>query len=140
MDFLTDGGNGVDPVYLKVPNKALYEIFPLNYSVKDMCALCGSPSEKGVIQYDNKVRKPAVITFTGIVKYSAYDVFADLIETLRATKPATMFCTFYAKSAGKINPDDYMILESVEEIGDNQRYDGVEVRITLMEFLHHGRI
>jgi hypothetical protein len=30
-----------------------------------------------------------------------------------------------------------MILENIEEIGDSQRYDGIEIKVTLKEYMTH---
>ena len=133
MDFLEDGAQCDDPVYLKVAGADLMEIFPLNYNVKTLCALCGSPSENGMTQYDNKVIKPVQISFSGVIKYTQYEKLDNLRDSLHSIDEG-MLCTFYSKGQTM----EHMLIESFEEVGDNTRFDGIEVRVSLVEYLEHN--
>lgn len=136
-DFNADKGSGngsVKPVYIKAGGANLTAIFPTQYNRKSHCALLGSPSEKGVKQYDNKVIQPSTIQMTGIVKYTDWGSLAVLRDQVRYHSLQKILCTFYGKSGSA----ERMIIESVEEIGESNRYDGVEVRITMTEFLEHS--
>lgn len=135
-DLNSDGGQGaISPVTLAVAEKALIEVFPTSYNYKSHCSFLGSPSEKGLMQYDNKVIQPATVQFTGIVKYEHWD---DILKILRwQTKSQDLGkirCTFYGKTGRAEN----MLIESVEEVGESEMYDGVEIRVQLQEYLEHN--
>ena len=136
-DFLSDGGQsngGVKPVYLQVKGTPMMQIFPLSYTYKNNCALLGSPSELGVKQYDHKVIQPSTVSFTGVIKYTNWELLDEIRDSLRSHKLENCLCTFYTKS-GKA---EKMMIDTLEEIGDNHRYDGVEIRVQLTEFLEHN--
>lgn len=135
-DFGRDGGGGsVDPVYLQVHGASLQEIFPTSYSAQHHCDLLGSPSEKGTIQYDNKVVKPTTVTFTGILKSRHKRALKLMQKNIRQSrKIGEMMCTLYTKGATYEN----MILKEVSEVGESNRYDGFEVRVVLEEYLEHN--
>lgn len=137
-DFSADGASEqgyVNPVYIQIGTKDAKEIFPTSYNVKDSCKLLGSPSEGGLMQYDNKVTQPREITFTGIVKK---EHMTDLIEAARDlvgdNDLNNILCKFYGKS-GEV---DKMVIESCEEIGSSNRYDAIEVKFVLREYLEHN--
>ena len=135
-DFSRDGGGGsVDPVYLSVDGSSLTQIFPTSYSAQHHCDLLGSPSEKGTIQYDNKVVKPTTITFTGILKSKEKHALEKMQKNIRKSREVgDMMCTLYTKGSKY----DNMILKEVAEVGEANRYDGFEVRVTLEEYLEHN--
>ena len=135
--FDSDGGGGgsVDPVYLQIEGHDLLQIFPLNYTEKHSCKLIGSPSEMGLEQLDNKVVQPSTVQFSGIVKYPQRAVFSAIYRHLRTKrKVADLMCQFMSK-AGRISK---MIVNNLEEVGDNKRYDGIEIRVSLQEYLEHN--
>lgn len=134
--FDSDGGGGkaVDPVYLKCEGSDLLQIYPLSYHSSYTNSLIGSPSELGVEQLDNKVVNPAKVDFTGIVKYPQRRVFMKLRKNMLKIKLQNLKCVFYSK-AGYISN---MLIEKLEEIGDNKRYDGIEIRVSLHEYLEHS--
>lgn len=133
--FSSDGGTGsVKPVYLSVKGADLLQIFPTQYNQTNSCVMLGSPSESGIKQFDNKVIQPATVQLTGIVKYPERSVFTSLRNRLKELELSSILCTFQSK-AGSIQN---MIIESVEEIGESNRYDGIEVRVTLREYLEHN--
>lgn len=135
-DFASDGGKGsVQPVYIAVKGAPLLQIFPTNYTQKNHCSLLGSPSEAGMQQYDNKVVLPSTVQFTGIVKYSQKNVFKVVRNVMKKYGLADILCQFQSK-AGQI---DNMIVESIEEVGESSRYDGIEIRVTMTEFLEHNK-
>lgn len=128
-------GGRVNPVYLKIGGTNYLQIFPTSYHEKHSCALIGSPSEKGQQMMDNKVVQPATVTFTGIVKYPNKDIFVSIINHLiKKRKLENLLCTFYSKAGARGN----MIVESIEEIGESNRYDGIEIKVTLKQYLIHG--
>jgi hypothetical protein len=135
-DFEKDnlGGNESNAVYIAIRGKRFLQIFPTNYVQKNHCTMIGSPSEKGVIQFDNKVIQPTTVQFTGIVKSSQKDVFTDIRATMKQIQLENIICQFKSK-AGRI---DNMILESIEEIGESSRYDGIEIKVTMQEYLEHN--
>lgn len=135
--FNYDGGNGngsIGPVYLQVKGADLLAIFPLNYSYKNQCLLLGSPAETGMMQYDHKVTQPATILFTGVVKYTEWRVLDEIRGNLKSRKLENILCTFYHKSGRA----ERMIINYIEETGESARYDGVEVKVSLTEFLEHN--
>lgn len=134
-DFSADGGNGnVQPVYVTVKGSPLLQIFPTHYSQNNSCQMIGSPAESGKMQFDNRVIQPTVVQFTGIVKYRERSVFTKIRATMKSQKLDNLKCTFMTK-AGEIKN---MIIESCEEIGESNRYDGMEIRMTLKEYLEHN--
>lgn len=133
-DVDNGGGGAVDPVYLKVGQTPLLEIFPLSYIVTHSNALLGSPSEYGTEWLDNKVIQPSKIQFTGIVKYPQRHVFQTIRANMKKHNLKTILCTFFTK-AGRA---EKMLIERLEEVGDNHRYDGIEIKVSLHEFLEHG--
>ena len=135
--FSKDGGTGkVQPVYLSLQGGDLLQIFPTQYNQTNSCQMLGSPSEAGLKQFDNKVIQPATVQFTGIVKYSERSVITSLRTKVKQLELKEILCAFQSK-AGSIKN---MIIESVEEIGESNRYDGIEVRISLREFLEHNEM
>ncbi len=136
-DFLSDGGqkNGeVGAVYLKVKSTPLLQIFPTSYSHKNNCALLGSPGETGMQQYDHKVIQPSTVSFTGVIKYTNWQVLELIRTSLRSHKLSNCLCTFYTKSGQA----ERMMINELEEIGRSEKYDGVEIRVSLTEFLEHN--
>lgn len=135
-NFERDGGGGgsVDPVYIAIKGTPLLQIFPTNYNQKNHCTMIGSPSEKGLTQFDNKVIQPTTVQFTGVVKYSQRSVFNTIRLTMKRIKLSDIICQFQSK-AGRI---DNMILESIEEIGESNRYDGIEIKVVMQEYLEHN--
>ena len=130
-----DNGASVESVYLKIKGKEYIEIFPTSYDANCPCDLLGSPSEKGTIQYDNKVVKPTVIQFTGIVKIEYNTLIERIQEHLRKDrKVADLMCTVYTKGAIY----DKMIIKSIKERGDQNRYDAIEISVELEEYLEHN--
>lgn len=135
-DLVTDGAEGtVQPVYLDTSAGDLWEIFPTSYNVKDSCKLLGSPSEGGLMQYDNKVTQPREITFSGIVKSPAFHLIPAMRKIVNSNDLHECLCTFYGKAGDVSN----MVIESFEEIGDRNRYDAVEVKFVLREYLEHNK-
>lgn len=133
--FIRDGNKGtVTPVYLKTAGGPIVSIFPTFYTERNHCALLGSPSEGGLQMYDNKVRQPTTIQFSGIVKSVETDVFTHLRRVIRAIALNDILCEFQTKSGIVKN----MIIESIEEIGSNQRYDAMEIKVSLVEYLEHN--
>lgn len=134
-DFNKDGGKGkVQPVFLSVKGAELLQIFPLNYTQKNYCTMIGSPSEGGQTQFDNRVIQPSTVQFTGIVKYSEKAVFTKIRVLMKSYKLEKLLCQFQTK-AGSI---ENMVIESIEEVGESNRYDGIEIRISLTEYLEHN--
>lgn len=134
-DFTSDGGGGtVTPVYLSASGIDAMEIFPTSYNVKDSAKLLGSPSESGLMQYDNKVTQPREITFTGILKHPFGDTIDAMRELVADNDLGNILCTFQGKG-GKV---DKMVIESFEEIGTSNRYDAVELKFVLREYLEHN--
>lgn len=135
-DFATDGGRGaVQPVYISVKGAPLLQIFPTSYTQKDHCSLLGSPSESGTTQYDNKVIQPSTVQFTGIVKSTQKGVFKVIRNVMKKYGLSDIICQFQSK-AGQI---DNMIIDSLEEVGESNRYDGIEIRVSMTEFLEHNK-
>jgi len=135
-DFEKDGGGGkVQPVYIAVQGFPLVQIFPTNYTQKDHCSLLGSPSESGTTQYDNKVTQPSTVQFTGIVKSTQKGVFKTIRDIMKKNRLSDIICQFQSK-AGQI---DNMIIDSLEEVGESNRYDGIEIRVSMTEFLEHNK-
>ena len=135
-DFATDGGGGaVQPVSISVKGSPLLQIFPTSYTQKDHCSLLGSPSESGTTQYDNKVTQPSTVQFTGIVKSTQKGVFKVIRNVMKKYGLSDIICQFQSK-AGQI---DNMIIDSLEEVGESNRYDGIEIRVSMTEFLEHNK-
>ena len=135
-DFTGDGGGGgsVPAVYLQMNGADTLEIFPTSYNIKDSCKMLGSPSEGGLTQYDNKVTQPREVTFTGILKKDNFSTISAIREIVDDTDLGTILCTFYGKG-GSV---EKMVIESFEEIGTSNRYDAVEVKFVLREYLEHN--
>ena len=134
-DFNKDGGQGkVQAVYLSVKGADLLQIFPLNYTQKNHCTMIGSPSEGGQTQFDNRVIQPSTVQFNGIVKYSERAVFTKIRVLMKSYKLEKLLCQFQTK-AGRI---ENMVIESLEEVGESNRYDGIEIRVSLSEYLEHN--
>ena len=135
-NFSSDGGSGTaDPVYLQVDGQGLLMIFPLSYQAKTHCALLGSPSETGRMQYDNKVVQPTEVNFTGVVKYAYRHVVERIVRHVKEVYSlGNLMCTLHTKSGTYKN----LIVESFEEKGDSHRYDGIEVSAKLQEYLEHS--
>ena len=135
-DFNSDGGRGsVDPVYISLKGVPLLQIFPTNYTEKNHCTMLGSPSEKGLQMFDNKVRQPSTVQFTGIVKVAQKSVFGKIRAKMKSNQLSEIICQFQSKS-GSI---DNMIIESLEEVGESNRYDGMEIRVSMIEYLEHNK-
>lgn len=132
-DFTGDGCSNRNPVYLAPSGGSLMSIFPTSYNIKENCKLIGSPVESGEIRFDHKVKMPTTVTFTGILKEPKYSDIAKLKKAIEAEDISECMCKFYGK-AGTV---DNMIIESFEEIGDKNRLDAVEVRVSLREYLIH---
>lgn len=134
-DFNNDGGKGaVQPVILSVDGAELLQIFPMNYNQKNHCTMIGSPSEGGQQQFDNRVIQPSTVNFTGIIKYDQRQIFTKIRMLMKSINLEKLKCQFQTK-AGKI---ENMIIESLEEIGESNRYDGIEIRVSLLEYLEHN--
>ena len=135
-DFNSDGGRGnVNPVYISIKGVPLLQIFPTNYTEKNYCTMLGSPSEKGLQMFDNKVRQPSTVQFTGIVKVAQKSVFGKIRAKMKSNQLSEIICQFQSKS-GSI---DNMIIESLEEVGESNRYDGMEIRVSMIEYLEHNK-
>lgn len=136
-DFNTDStGGNVQSVFLSIPNGGeLLEIFPTSYTQKDYCQMIGSPSEMGLMTFDNKVRMPSTVQLTGIVKYENRSIFDKLRKMTKSKNLGELRCTFQSKADEIQN----MIIESVEEVGSPNRYDAMEIKISLQEYMEHGK-
>ena len=135
-DFNSDGGRGnVNPVYLSIKGTPLLQIFPTNYTEKNHCTMLGSPSESGLKMFDNKVRQPSTVQFTGILKVAQKSAMTKLRVQIKKNQLADLLCTFQSKSGTIEN----MIIESVEEVGESNRYDAMEIRVSLTEYLEHNK-
>jgi hypothetical protein len=97
--------------------------------------MLGSPSEKGLQMFDNKVRQPSTVQFTGIVKVAQKSVFGKIRAKMKSNQLSEIICQFQSKS-GSI---DNMIIESLEEVGESNRYDGMEIRVSMIEYLEHNK-
>ena len=86
------------------------------------------------MQYDNKVIQPRVVTFTGILKQPYFTSIPGIRRSVESTSLSRSLCKFYGKGGGVSN----MVIESFEEIGDRNRYDAVEVKFVLKEYLEHN--
>lgn len=128
------GGGAVQAVYIAVKGTPLLQIFPTNYTQKNHCTMIGSPSEGGQTQFDNKVNQPSTVQFTGIVKYQQRSVFNAIRNLMKSYKLQNLLCQFQSK-AGRI---DNMIIESIEEVGESNRYDGMEIKVVMQEYLEHN--
>lgn len=128
----------VNPVYLKAAgaDTGILTIHYTNYTQTNLCAMIGSPSEAGLMQFDNRVIQPSRVQFTGIVKHSDMDVFIDLRDRMKSKELSELLCEFYTK-AGTI---ENMVIESLEEIGESSRYDGVEIKVSMQEYLEHNPV
>ena len=134
--FEGDGGHGtVQPVVLYTSGGTLMEVFPTSYTVKDSCKLLGSPSEGGLTMYDNKVLQPRTVSFTGILKAPYFSMIPAMREIVATQSLAQSKCKFQGKG-GQVSD---MIIESFEEVGDKNRYDAVEVKFVLREYLEHNK-
>ena len=111
------------------------EVFPTSYNVKDSCKLLGSPSEGGLTMYDNKVLQPRTVSFTGILKAPYFSMIPAMREIVATQSLAQSKCKFQGKG-GQVSD---MIIESFEEVGDKNRYDAVEVKFVLREYLEHNK-
>lgn len=129
--FDSDGCNNqkVQPVFIKIKGR-ITEIFPLSYDIDRSCALLGSPSEMGAEILDQKVIKPATVSFTGVLKKEAFDKLDEIKEHVLSVDGDNL-CTFY----GKHQVMDNMLIEDFHEIGNPNRYDAVEVSVRLHEYL-----
>lgn len=135
-DFNSDGGRGnVNPVYISIKGIPLLQIFPTNYTEKNHCTMLGSPSEKGLQMFDNKVRQPSTVQFTGILKVAQKSAMTKLRVQIKKNQLSDLLCTFQSKSGTIEN----MIIESIEEVGEANRYDAMEVRVSLTEYLEHNK-
>ena len=144
-DLTADRGwetSAVNAVYLALgegsdsgEGSGLMEIFPTSYNIKNSCKLLGSPSEGGLTQYDNKVIQPSEVSFTGIIKSDYFRTVQEIRDNIDKMDLGSLKCQFMGK-AGDIKN---MIIETFEEIGTPNRYDAVEVKVTLREFLEHNR-
>ena len=134
--FTDDGAGGtVQAVVLKVKGSPLAQIFPTSYTATSSCALLGSPSEGGLKQFDNKVIQPSKVQFSGIVKAGGKgEVFQALRKIMKKLKLGDILCEFQSKGDKIQN----MIIESMEEVGDPNRYDAMEIRVSLQEYLEHN--
>lgn len=135
MGFDADGGKGsVQPVILSVKGTEYLQIFPTQYTQTNSNALIGSPSEGGQQQIDNKVRQPIKIQFTGVVKYSNRSTVTDIRARMKSMELDELKCIFQTKAGRAEN----MLIETFEEIGDSNRYDGIEIKVSLLEYLEHN--
>ena len=124
----------VQPVYLKAFGTNILTIYYTSYSQNNLCTMIGSPSEAGLMQFDNRVIQPSRVQFTGIVKHSDMSIFTALREQMRNIDLNELLCEFQTK-AGNI---ENVVIESLEEIGESSRYDGVEIKVSLQEYLEHN--
>ena len=136
LSFINDTKKeNMTPVVLHANGGDYYQIYPTSYVQKNSCQLIGSPSEMGLQQFDNKVRQPISIQMTGIVKYeNSKTVFTPLRMLIKEVKLSKMLCEFQTK-AGQVKK---MVIESIEEVGDPSRYDAMEIRVSLVEYLEHN--
>lgn len=138
-DFNTENPesvNSIAPAYIKMPDGTLTHFFMTQYSAKHRVALLGSPSEKGIMELDNKVIQPKIITARGLMKYQSFEDLNKLYETLRKKIIKEIVIKFYCKSK-KVCSN--MLLQELEELGTNDKIDAIEVVITMQEFLAHGK-
>lgn len=137
MAFDLDKPDGsVTPVRLKPKGEDIYTIFPTSYTTKNHCQMLGSPSEWGLKQFDNKVIQPSTVQLTGIIKSeNAESTLTKLRKQIKMLSLENTLCEFQ----GKGGTMQKMIIESIEEVGEPNRYDAVEVRISLLEFLEHSK-
>ena len=133
--FEGDGGAGKDPVYIMVSGGSAVEIFPLSYNIKDHCKMLGSPSETGLMQCDHKVIQPREVTFTGVLKRPYFKRIAGFRRSVNSMSLGTSLSAFVGKG-GQVKK---MFIVAFEEIGQNNRFDGVEVKFTMQEYLEHNR-
>lgn len=133
--FSSDGATGnVTPVVLSVKGGELIDIYPTSYNASNRCKMIGSPSEAGQMQFDNRVILPSRITFTGVVKFLNKEVIDEIRSSMAGATLDELKCEFQGKDGHMEN----MIIETLEEIGESNRYDGIEVRVTLQEYLEHN--
>lgn len=136
--FDIDDASGQGYVSLSTPSGVIKYIFVLEYNVSMKCALIGSPSELGVQQVDNKVLQPTTIDMRGIVKLSkAKGIVAAMKNQTRAKTLSKIVNKFTGKSG---NSWDKMIIVDFAEMGRSERFDAIEVRIVMQEYLEHNKI
>ena len=134
QDGCSERSSGVQPVMLSLSGQELVVIFPLNYNESNRFKMIGSPSEAGQIEFDNRVIQPSTVQFVGIVKDAQREVIRELRKSLEGATLDELKCKFQGKGGSISN----MIIENFEEVGESNRYDGIEVRVTLQEYLEHN--
>jgi hypothetical protein len=98
-------------------------------------ALIGSPTETGEEWLDNKVIQPITIELTGIVKYPKRQVFQKIRQNMSKHTLEDILCTFYSKAGYYEN----MLIKQLEESGESSKYDGIIIKVSLHEYLEHGK-
>ena len=70
-----------------------------------------------------------------IIKSDYFNTVQRIRDNVNELELGTLKCQFMGK-AGDIKN---MIIETFEEIGSSNRYDAVEVKVTLREYLEHNK-
>lgn len=130
----TKGGASEGKVLLKVKGTSLVELQVTSYTQTDPYQMIGSPSEAGLIQFDNRIRQPIQVQVKGIVNIRDKKIITAMRGAAKSNKLSDLKCSFMTK-VGEVKD---MIIENIDVQGDSHRYNGVEVSIRLKEFLEHN--
>lgn len=136
--FDEDDASGQGYVSLSTPSGDMKYIFVLEYNVAMKCALIGSPSELGIQQVDNKVLQPTTIDMRGIVKLSKAKGLVAALKNQTRTKTLSKIENKFTGKSG--NSWDKMVIVDFAEMGRSERFDAIEVKIVLQEYLEHNKI
>ena len=129
-DFTSEGG--VAACWFKCESVSLLGIYGMNVSVNTQCRFLGTPSEQGIMRLDNKVPVPTTATFVGFVKPLTFSKLASARKTI--FKNEVDRGTLYTKNAVYEN----MMIESMQELCSHERFDCIEVRINLKDYLEEN--
>lgn len=93
--------------------------------------MIGSPGEKGIQYFDNKVRMPITVSLTGLVMERAYTDLDMAAKSIEAGDLANSLCTFYGR--GETVED--LVMTRFVCSASTEHFDAIEVEIELMEYI-----
>lgn len=103
---------------------------PISYRDNPTANMIGSPVESGAINFDNKVIQPRKITITGYVLAEEISSVLDKLNQMLKDKSFT-FYSIVTKDSVLTN----MAVVGIQNNGNNDKYDAVEVEVEFQEVL-----
>ena len=119
-------------VFIESSSGKYAEIFISSVNESYSISVLGSPGEKGIVKFDNRVRNPTIVSIEGNVRESSYAVLKKLRSLQKKGNLNEALCKFYGRDGECVSN---LVVTKLVVRTTSDRLNMVGISLELQEFI-----